>query len=85
MVSGMLAVVACRNLLEPLICLQATFRGTVRMATTANLFTSFSAKKIGSGTAAAPVDGCVLVSRNVSKKPSTGRAVIPCVYRKRRV
>jgi len=27
------------------------------MATTANLFTSFSAKKIGSGTAAAPVDG----------------------------
>mmetsp|Transcript_21335 Transcript_21335/g.35744 ORF Transcript_21335/g.35744 Transcript_21335/m.35744 type:complete len:94 (+) Transcript_21335:74-355(+) len=36
---------------------KATLRGTVRMATTANLFTSFSAKKIGSGTLAAPVDG----------------------------
>jgi len=36
---------------------KATFRGTVRMATTANLFTSFSAQKLGSGTVDAPVDG----------------------------
>jgi len=36
---------------------QAAIRGSVRMATTANLFTSFSAKKLGTGTLDAPVEG----------------------------
>ena len=36
---------------------KATIRGSVRIATTANLFTSFSAKKLGSGTRDAPVEG----------------------------